>query len=166
MSWKALKRNDEAPLKAFPRAKVGSILLTPWNSMHLYNSPFKKESGQFKQKPSSMVQLRSNKALIVRHLHTKLNPLLEEFHIPLRPTMATESIVNKYNEIREKGLGILELRKQVEKAEHDLKVVQAKRAALESGTEPPSSTGKKDGAVRKFWFFLKEMKMFFDSFHD
>ena len=117
--------------------------------MHILLTQMETESGQYKQKPSSMVQLRSNKALIVRHTHTKLNLLLDEFRIPLKPTMATEAITDKYNEIREKGLGILDLRKQVEKVEHDLKVVQAKRVALESGGEPPPPE-KKDAAVRKF----------------
>lgn len=75
--------------------------------------------------------LRSAKMLPVKSgLQTKVNTLLEEAGVPVKPTMATAAIIAKYDELREKAKDILEMKKQLEKIEHDLKVVKIKKGEI------------------------------------
>lgn len=87
-----------------------------------------------------MVHLRSTQLGISRHTLQRITPVFEEFSVPLKPHMATESVCEEYGKLRDHATTILDLRKQLEKAEHDLKVAQAKTGG--AGDDP------KKGEVR------------------
>jgi DNA methyltransferase 1-associated protein 1 len=77
------------------------------------------------------IYLRSTKMLPVKSgLQAKVNLLLEEHGVPVKPKMATERIIKKYDELREKAKDILEMKKQLEKIEHDLKVVKIRNGEI------------------------------------
>jgi hypothetical protein len=73
-----------------------------------------------------MVHLRSTQLGISRHTLARVTPVFEEFFIPLKPHMATETVCEEYGKLKDKACAILDLRKTLEKVEHDLKVAQVK----------------------------------------
>ena len=96
----------------------------------------------------SNISLRSTKMIPVKSgLQTKVNVLLEEAGVPIKPKMATSAILAKYDDLREKAKDILEMKKQLEKLEHDLKVVKIKKGEISDdhfiGDESVGSVGKK-----------------------
>ena len=80
-----------------------------------------------KEKASCLVHLRSNKlSLVKQNVLPKVTLLFEELNIPMKPTMCTSEVCSKYGELRDKAVEIVELRKQMEKLEHDIKVLHTK----------------------------------------
>lgn len=110
-----------------------------------------------KKAPSTY--LRSTKMLPVKSgLQSKVNTLLEEAGVPVKPKMATSAIIAKYDELREKAKDILEMKKQLEKIEHDLKVVKIRKGEIPDDQilhdDSVGSVGKK-GLVAVINFFKK-----------
>ena len=92
--------------------------------------------------------LRSTKLLPVRSgLQTKVNLLLEEFGAPAKPRMATAAVCQKYDMLRGKAVDILELRKQLEKMDHDLKAIQSRQGTALDDDSVGASARKKDSDV-------------------
>lgn len=113
-------------------------------------------------KKSPSTYLRSTKMLPVKSgLQSKVNTLLEEVGVPVKPKMATVAIIAKYDELREKAKDILEMKKQLEKIEHDLKVVKIRKGELPDdqllNDDSVGSVGKK-GLVAVLLFFKEYRK--------
>lgn len=69
------------------------------------------------------VHLRSSKMVVARvNMQAKLAAAVEELGVPLRPRMTTEAIVKASDEVKTGVIQVLELKKQVDRVDHEIKV--------------------------------------------
>ncbi|KAL3901618.1 MAG: hypothetical protein SGCHY_000482, partial [Lobulomycetales sp.] len=97
------------------------------------------------------VHLRSSKMVVARvNMQAKLAAAVEELGVPLRPRMTTEAIVKASDEVKTGVIQVLELKKQVDRVDHEIKVLKnedpesigyaARRASSSSNREKRRST--------------------------
>src|SRR3954454_3398227 len=102
-----------------------------------------------KEKLNPGVLVRSQKIPIPKQaLLLKVHKALQEFGLGPRPTMPTENVCSKFTELQKMTQNLLDLKKQVDKQEHELKI---KRATLHkvlsaSGGEKTGINNVQDGA--------------------
>ena len=110
---------------------------------------------QKKEKAPGLIHLRSSKLVPVKQgLQTKLNILLEEFGIPAKPKMATTAICAKYDQIRDKAAEILDLRKLLDKVDHDVKVLQVRKNSMDEDTSIGETKSESSSSVPVVCFLL------------
>ena len=82
--------------------------------------------------------VRSQKIPVPKqNLTVKVQKALQEFGLGIRPNMPTETVCGKWAELQKAIQNLLDLKKHVDKLEHDLKV---KRAVLKKETATASSS--------------------------
>ena len=105
---------------------------TPISAGALRHSSFADDSpfGR-KDKHPPGVYLRSARVSAIKaSLQPKVNAFLEEAGVGLRPAMPTESICAKFESIRHDIVGLLEVKRLVERCEADLKAALVRKRAL------------------------------------
>ncbi|KAI9202857.1 uncharacterized protein BJ171DRAFT_512327 [Polychytrium aggregatum] len=79
-------------------------------------------------KPQAMIYARSQKLTPLKTaLIPKVHHMLEELGVAIRPRMPTAQVMAKYEELRSNIQILIELKRQHEKAEHELKMLTAKK---------------------------------------
>nr|KAJ3418945.1 swr complex subunit [Polyrhizophydium stewartii] len=78
-------------------------------------------------------------------LQTRATALLDEYRIGARPNMPTAAVCAKFDEVRQLAVALLETKKLVDKAEHELKVAHIRRKTLKDdlagGRKPAAAAG-------------------------
>jgi len=101
-----------------------------------------------KEKLNPGVLVRSQKIPIPKQaLLLKVHKALQEFGLGPRPTMPTETVCAKFTELQKMTQNLLDLKKQVDKQEHELKIKRAtlQRVLSASGGEKAGISAQ-DGA--------------------
>lgn len=101
-----------------------------------------------KEKLNPGVLVRSQKIPIPKQaLLLKVHKALQEFGLGPRPTMPTENVCSKFTELQKMTQNLLDLKKQVDKQEHELKIKRAtlQRVLSSSGGER-AGVSAQDGA--------------------
>ncbi|KAG0221647.1 swr complex subunit [Mortierella sp. GBA43] len=101
-----------------------------------------------KEKLTPGAYLRSQKMTpIVSTKQQRLQTTLTQLGLPLRPSMPTAAVMGKWDQLTNNIVALLDLKKQVDKLEADLKVVKMRRGSASGvGLFPSGSSGSASGA--------------------
>ena len=92
--------------------------------------------------------VRSQKIPIPKQaLLFKVHKALQEFGLGPRPTMPTETVCAKFTELQKLTQNLLDLKKQVDKQEHELRIKRATlHKVLSASGEKAGTNNTQDGA--------------------
>ncbi|KAF9347774.1 swr complex subunit [Mortierella sp. NVP85] len=100
-----------------------------------------------KEKLTPGAYLRSQKMTpIVSTKQQRVQTTLSQLGLPLKPTMPTATVMGKWDQLTNNIVTLLDLKKQVDKLEADLKVVKMRRGSASGSGLFPGSTGSAGGA--------------------
>lgn len=100
-----------------------------------------------KEKLTPGAYLRSQKMTpIVSTKQQRVQTTLSQLGQPLKPTMPTATVMGKWDQLTNNIVTLLDLKKQVDKLEADLKVVKMRRGSASGSGLFPGSTGSASGA--------------------
>ncbi|KAI8927678.1 hypothetical protein BC831DRAFT_451797 [Entophlyctis helioformis] len=116
-------RGDETPVSATPAPP--SAELARVRRREVDESPLRRE------KLPSGVHLRSSRLTLVKAaVLPKTNAVLEEYGIGITPKMPTANVCAKFDELRQSIVTLLDLKRSLDRTEHEIKVAQTRRKAL------------------------------------
>ncbi|GBB87898.1 hypothetical protein RclHR1_01440013 [Rhizophagus clarus] len=124
-------------------SSVGSVAVEAHSPKEIHTPIVSK-----KEKLNPGVLVRSQKIPIPKQaLLLKVHKALQEFGLGPRPTMPTENVCSKFTELQKMTQNLLDLKKQVDKQEHELKIKRAtlQRVLSSSGGERVGGSAQ-DGA--------------------
>lgn len=101
-----------------------------------------------KEKLTPGAYLRSQKMTpIVSTKQQRLQATLVQLGLPLKPAMPTVNVMAKWDQLQNNIVTLLDLKKQVDKLESDLKVVKIRRGSASGLNLFPASTGASTGGA-------------------
>ncbi|KAJ3092459.1 swr complex subunit [Quaeritorhiza haematococci] len=140
-----LGNHELQTLPTTPMTTSSNVAREPSNSEKTAASPV--EMGPPKRLAPG-VHLRSSKISTVKNaLQPRFNETLDELGIATtRPHMPTAAVMARYEELRQSVVTLLELKRHVDRAEHEIKVLKERKHILES---EDSEQRKEGGRERK-----------------